>query len=159
MVTSGQMLTLLLISISVGTVIGGMLSDRIGRWQVLAVTLGLLGPVLHFFLTATGPGQIASLALTGALMGASFPVVVVMAQESWPQGVGLASALVMGFGWLPGGIGAAFTGFVADQSSLSDALGLLIIPPLLGLTCALLYGVVWNRHNRAHQAIRKEDSI
>jgi FSR family fosmidomycin resistance protein-like MFS transporter len=149
MVTSGQMLTLLLISISVGTVIGGTLSDRIGRWQVLALSLGLVGPALWFFLTASGPGQIGSLALTGALLGASFPVVVVMAQETWPQGVGLASALVMGFGWLPGGIGAAFTGFVADQTSLSAALVWLIIPPALGLTCALLYGVVWTRHNRA----------
>ena len=55
----------------------------------------------------------------------------------------------MGFGWLPGGIGAAFTGFVADQTSLSAALVWLIIPPALGLTCALLYGVVWTRHNRA----------
>jgi FSR family fosmidomycin resistance protein-like MFS transporter len=142
------MLTLLLISISVGTVIGGILSDRVGRWQVLALSLGLLGPVLWFFLTTSGPGQIGSLALTGALIGASFPVVVVMAQETWPQGVGLASALVMGFGWLPGGIGAAFTGFVADQTSLSAALRWLIIPPALGLACALLYGMVWTRHNR-----------
>jgi len=147
-VNSSQMLTVLLISISIGTLIGGTLSDRIGRWQVLALSLGLLGPVAGFFLTASGPMQVGLLALTGILTGASFPVTVVMAQESWPRGVGLASALVIGLGWLPGGIGAALTGFVADQTSLSTALGWLIVPPVLGLACALMYGLVWTKHRR-----------
>jgi len=145
-VTSGQMLTVLLVSISAGTLLGGSLSDRIGRWQVLALSLGLLGPAQWLFMTASGPAQIPWLMLVGALIGASFPVSVVMAQETWPQGVGLASALVMGLGWLPGGIGASVTGLLADQTSLTAALGWLIIPPVLGPACALLYGVVWNRH-------------
>jgi len=144
-VNSGQMLTVLLISISMGTLIGGTLSDRIGRWQMLAFSLGLLGPTVWLFLTASGSAQVGLLVLTGALTGASFPVTVVMAQESWPRGVGLASALVMGLGWLPGGIGASFTGFVADQTSLSTALGWLIVPPALGLGCTLMYALVWNR--------------
>jgi FSR family fosmidomycin resistance protein-like MFS transporter len=146
--SSGQMLTVLLISISAGTLVGGILSDRIGRWQVLALSLGLLGPMGWLFLRAGGTAQLAILALTGALIGASFPVVVVMAQETWPRGVGLASALVMGLGWLPGGIGAAFTGFLADQTSLSRALGWLIVAPILGLACALMYAVVWRRHRK-----------
>jgi FSR family fosmidomycin resistance protein-like MFS transporter len=150
---SGQMLTVLLISISVGTLIGGTLSDRIGRWQVLALSLGLLGPTAWLFLTSSGPEQVGLLALTGALIGASFPVSVVMAQETWPRGVGLASALVMGLGWLPGGIGASFTGFVADQTSLSRALGWLIVPPALGLACTLMYAVVWTRHRTGQEGL------
>jgi FSR family fosmidomycin resistance protein-like MFS transporter len=153
LVDSGQMLTVLLISISIGTLIGGTLSDRIGRWQVLALSLGLLGPTGWLFLTDSGSAQVGSLALTGALIGASFPVSVVMAQETWPRGVGLASALVMGLGWLPGGIGASFTGFVADQTSLSAALGWLIVPPALGLACTLMYGLVWARYRNNHEDI------
>jgi FSR family fosmidomycin resistance protein-like MFS transporter len=145
---SGQMLTVLLISISAGTLMGGILSDRIGRWQVLALSLGLLGPAGWLFLRADGLAQLAILALTGALIGSSFPVVIVMAQETWPRGVGLASALVMGLGWLPGGIGAAFTGFLADQSSLSKALAWLIVPPILGFACALAYAFVWRRQRK-----------
>jgi FSR family fosmidomycin resistance protein-like MFS transporter len=150
---SGQMLTVLLISISAGTLIGGILSDRIGRWQVLALSLGLLGPMGWLFLTTTGPEQVGLMALTGALIGASFPVVVVMAQETWPRGVGLASALVMGLGWTPGGIGASFTGFVADQTSLSRALGWLIVAPALGLACTLMYAVVWTRHRKGREGL------
>ncbi len=152
-VNSGQMLTVLLVSVSAGTLIGGALSDRIGRWQVLALSLGLLGPAGWLFLTASGPAQVGLLALTGALVGASFPVTVVMAQESWPRGVGLASALVMGLGWLPGGIGASFTGFVADQTSLSTALGWLIVPPVLGLACTLTYSLVWTKYRRGQEDV------
>jgi fucose permease len=86
--------------------------------------------------------------LIGILIGASFPVTVAMAQEAWPRRVGLASALAMGMGWLPGGLGASFTGLVADQTSLATALGWLIIAPALGLVCALIYGLVWTRHGR-----------
>jgi FSR family fosmidomycin resistance protein-like MFS transporter len=148
LVRSGQMLTLLLVSISAGTIIGGVLSDRIGRWQMLALSLAGLAPMQWSLMTASGPLQIGLLALTGVLTGASFPVTVAMAQETWPQSVGLASALVMGLGWLPGGIGAWFTGFLADQTSLTTALGWLIVPPVIGLSCALLYAAAWGMQSR-----------
>jgi FSR family fosmidomycin resistance protein-like MFS transporter len=83
--------------------------------------------------------------LVGLLLGSTFPVTVVMAQEAWPRGVGLASALVMGVGWLPGGLGASVTGLVADHSTLGGALQLLVIPPMLGLLCILIYA----RHQRS----------
>jgi FSR family fosmidomycin resistance protein-like MFS transporter len=146
LVRSSQMLTVLLVSISVGTLIGGTLSDRIGRWPVLAVSLGLLGPVLWFFITGGG-AQLVWVALIGVLIGSSFPVTVVMAQDSWPRGVGLASALVMGLGWLPGGIGASTTGLIADGSSLTTALLWLVIAPVLGLAFALMYALVWTRQS------------
>lgn len=141
----GQMLTALLISISVGTLIGGTLSDRIGRWQIVALSLGLLGPAHWLFVRSSSSSHPGFAILIGVLIGASFPVTVAMAQESWSRSVALASALVGGLGWLPGGIGASFTGYMADQSSLATALGYLIIAPALGLVCALAYALVWNR--------------
>jgi FSR family fosmidomycin resistance protein-like MFS transporter len=148
LVKSGQMLTVFLMAVSIGTLIGGTLSDQIGRWQVLALSLGLLGPTQWFFVTSARSLEVGLVVLIGVLLGASFPVTVVMAQETWPRGVGLASALAMGLGWLPGGIGASFTGFVADQSSLATALGWLVIPPALGLACTLIYALVWTKHCR-----------
>ena len=41
----GQMLSILMISVGVGSLSGGTLSDLIGRWQVFALSLGLLVPV------------------------------------------------------------------------------------------------------------------
>lgn len=138
--TSGQMLTAFLVSVSLGAVIGGPLSDRVGRWQVVAMSMALLGPAYFLFVGASGASQMGLVVITGILLGSSFPVTVAMAQEAWPQGVGLASALAMGLGWLPGGLGASFTGLVADRTSLATALGLLLVPPVLGLACALVYG-------------------
>jgi FSR family fosmidomycin resistance protein-like MFS transporter len=142
---AGRMLTVFLVTVSVGTLIGGTLSDRIGRWQVVTLSMALLGPSFWLFMAASGSAQVALVGLVGVLLGSTFPVTIVMAQEAWPRGVGLASALVMGLGWLPGGLGASVTGLVADHSSLGGALQLLIIPPILGLVCVLIYA----RHQRA----------
>lgn len=144
----GQVLSVLLILIGVGSLFGGTLSDRVGRWQVVVLSLAVLGPAQWLFLETSGPLQMALAGLIGILIGASFPVTIVMAQESWPRGVGMASALVMGVGWLPGGIGASSTGFIADQSSLTVGLQSLVIPPILGALCALAYAAIYRQTGR-----------
>jgi FSR family fosmidomycin resistance protein-like MFS transporter len=141
----GQMLALFSIATGVGSLTGGHLADRIGGWQVLTLSMILLGPAMWLFLAVSGFWQFAPVGLVGVLIGLSFPVAVLMAQETWPSGVGLASALVMGLGWAPGGLGASFTGLVADQYSLATGLQLLIIPPLLGLACILTYAALQRR--------------
>jgi fucose permease len=108
----------------------------------------LIGPVLWLFLHSSGPWQLLLIGLVGALLGLTFPVAVIMAQETWPYSVGFASALVMGLGWAPGGLGASFTGFVADHSSLAAGLQLLVFPPLLGLACILTYVTLQRRSIR-----------
>lgn len=138
----GQILSVLLVSVGIGSFTGGILSDRIGGWQVMALSLGLLAPAQWLFLGSSGLLQVGLVGLIGILIGASFPVSIIMAQETWPHGVGLASALVMGLGWAPGGIGASLTGLIADQSSLAVGLQSLIIPPLLGVIFALAYAAL-----------------
>lgn len=143
----GQLLFLFLICVGVGSLTGGALSDRVGRWQVMGLSMALLGPALWLFVGGLGPLQMTLIGVMGFLIGASIPVAIVMAQEAWPQSVGVASGLVMGLGWLPGGLGASATGFIADHFSLAVGLQTLVVPPLLGAVCSLLYGVVQRSHN------------
>jgi FSR family fosmidomycin resistance protein-like MFS transporter len=143
----GQMLSVLMISVSVGSLSGGTLSDYIGRWQVFALSLGLLAPVYWLFLTGSGVWQFGWLIVIGVLVGASFPVGLVLAQETWPARIGLASALVMGVGWAPGGLGASVTGAIADQFSLTTGLQSLILAPLLGVGCTVAYVLMRRRGN------------
>ena len=138
-VHSGQMLTLLVGSIAAGALLGGVLSDHIGRWKILMLSLGFLPPALWLFLNATGTFQVVWVSIIGILLGGSFPVSIAAAQEAWPRSVGVASGLVTGLGWLPGGIGASFTGIMADRTSLTAALYLLLVPPLVGLVCSIVY--------------------
>ncbi len=140
-----QVLFVFLAMNGVGSLVGGAASDRMERWQMLALCLGLLVPVHWFFVSASGPLQWILVGLMGILLGATFPVSIVMAQETWTQGVGIASGLVMGLGWVPSGIGASVTGMIADRSSLEAGLRTLVVPALLGLGFIILYGAVSRR--------------
>jgi FSR family fosmidomycin resistance protein-like MFS transporter len=145
---AGQVLAIALVGISVGSLTGGSLSDYIGRWQVFALSLGLLVPVHWLFLSTTGFWQVAAVATSGVLVGSTFPVALVLGQETWPRRIGLASALVMGLGWAPGGLGAWVTGLIADEFSLTIGLESLVLAPLAGVGFTLAYAV-WQRRTKA----------
>ena len=149
---AGRMMFVLSIGLGVGTLLGGALSDRLGRWQLLAVCLTLLGPVTWVLLQVPAAWLTPAVVLLGVLVGATFPISIVMAQETWPSGVGTASGLVMGLGWVPGGIGASLTGVIADRYSLTTALRLLVVPAALSAACILAYGLV-RRPRRASEGV------
>jgi FSR family fosmidomycin resistance protein-like MFS transporter len=144
----GAALSILLIAVSVGSLFGGSISDRFGRVPVIAASLIVLMPAQWLLLNSTGLMQLLSVLLMGLMIGASFPVTIVLAQEAWPQSLGLASAMVMGFGWLPSGLGAYVVGQIADRSSLTQGLSTLIFVPLLGLLALLVYALVQRRRHR-----------
>jgi FSR family fosmidomycin resistance protein-like MFS transporter len=139
---AGQVMFVFAAALGVGTLLGGALSDRLGRWQLLALCLVLLGPMAWVLLQVPAGWQMPVVGVLGVLVGATFPISIVMAQETWPSGVGTASGLVMGLGWVPGGIGASLTGVLADRYSLTTALGLLVIPAVLSAACILAYALV-----------------
>ena len=130
-----QMLFLLSLCIGLGSLAGGTLSDRVGRWQVLIVCLALLSPLYWFYLNSGGVSQAVFLGGMGFCLGCTFPTAVVLAQEVWPRGLALASGLVMGLGWWPGGLGASVTGLLADRIGLDAALHWLLVAPVLGALC------------------------
>jgi FSR family fosmidomycin resistance protein-like MFS transporter len=146
--TAGQILSVFLFSISVGALIGGPLSDRIGFWPVLSLGLGLLLGGQLLFPTVSGASLIAVVVLMGAAVGLTFPVAILMAQDVWPQGPAMAAAVIMGLGWAPGGIGASVTGWIADQSSLAAGFQALLPVPIIGLAAVLLYVVFLKQVNQ-----------
>lgn len=138
----GQVLAIFLIAVGVGSMTGGPLSDWLGRWRIVAVSLAVLALAQWGFLNASIFWQVVLIAIMGVMIGASFPVTIVMAQDTWPSQVGLASSLVMGIGWAPGGLGAWVTGWLADQSSLAAGLQSLIVIPIAGVIGVLVYAAL-----------------
>jgi FSR family fosmidomycin resistance protein-like MFS transporter len=136
---SGRLLAVLAVSVGAGSLTGGTLSDHIGRWQVILISLIALIPAYWLFMLVDGPARMALTAIIGMLVGASFPVAIVMAQDTLPDRVGLATSLVLGVGWVTGGIGAAVTGVLADKYSLSLGLQSLILAPVVGVLCVIVY--------------------
>ena len=149
--TGSKMMVVMMAAMGIGSLAGGALSDRIGRWQLLVISLGLLGPAAWLFVSASGFAQWALAASIGMLLGTTFPVSIVMAQETWPSGVGIASGLVMGLGWLPAGIGASVTGAIADRLSLEAGLRTLFVPALIGVGLVIVYGITQGRRAAERQ--------
>jgi FSR family fosmidomycin resistance protein-like MFS transporter len=143
--SAGALLSVLLGSVAVGSLTGGTLSDRVGRVPVAFISFLLMAPAIYLLLHTTGVLQVICVSLAGVLVGATFPVTLLMAQEAWPRAVGLASSLAIGIGWLPGGVGAWAVGYVADRASLSFALSTLIGAPLVGLVTVVLYRMRYGR--------------
>ena len=147
-----QVLFVLVGSLPAGSLLGGALSDRVGRWQVVLAAAALL-VFANGALLAVGPGgaPAAVLLLTaaiGCLIGMTYPVAIIMAQEAWPRNIGLAGGLVMGLGWLPGGVGASALGLLADSAGLQHALSTLVVPLLVGVAAIGAYAVTRSRSRR-----------
>jgi FSR family fosmidomycin resistance protein-like MFS transporter len=138
-------------------IIGGSLSDRLGRRPVTAATLLLTAPALWMFFEArSGVGVLAPpavsgwlsghmpalpfLALAGALLNTALPVNIVQMQELMPAGRSLAASLSMGLAWGMGALANLAVGKIADapDMGLAKALALVAVLPLLAGLVALL---------------------
>jgi FSR family fosmidomycin resistance protein-like MFS transporter len=130
-------LTVMLVGGAVGTVAGGRLADRVGRWAVLAGSLALMPPLLLAFLAVEpGLGAFVLLALIGALVVASYSVTVVMGQELLPSRVGVASGVTLGLAIGMGGVGASLLGLTADGFGLETTMGVIALLPVAALALA-----------------------
>ena len=138
-VRSAQLhLFLFLAAIAVGTILGGAIGDRIGRKQVIwisilgALPFTLLLPYASLFWT--GPLTV----IIGLVLASAFPAILVYAQELVPGKVGMISGLFFGLAFGAGGIGAAWLGALADSTSLEYVYRVCAYLPLIGLLAALL---------------------
>lgn len=145
---AGAALAVFMVGVSAGSLFGGALSDRFGRLPVIGLSLVLMVVGHWLLLWLTGLPQMAAVVIIGVSIGASFPTTIVLAQEAWPQSVGFASAIVMGLGWLPAGLGAWVVGRIADRTTLDDGLRSLLFVPLAGLAALCVYWLVRPRRRR-----------
>ncbi|MBI3914292.1 MAG: MFS transporter, partial [Chloroflexi bacterium] len=134
---AGNVLFSILLPLAIGGLIGGTLSDRVGRRRVLIVSTALITPALWGLLQMTGAKSFLFGALLGIALGASLPVTLVMAQQLIPRGTGMMSGVVLGFTFIAGALGASVTGIVADQIGLVPTMSINAIFPLGAAALAL----------------------
>lgn len=121
----------------IGILGGGFLSDRIGGRRVVVTSL-LLGSLLFYgFLATTGYFSLLLLAVSGALLSASWTVIVVMSSQAAPDNVGAVSGFMLGFSVGIGGIASVAFGAMGDALGLTYAFSLVAGPALLGGVMAL----------------------
>lgn len=120
-----------------GTLVGGMMADRFGQKRVIISAFLLTIPWLLLYAAFPGPQGLLLAALFGFCSDASLSITLVMAQGLMPGRVGVASGVILGLGFVTGGIGVPVTGWLADRFGMQIALSSLAILLVAGALLAL----------------------
>jgi FSR family fosmidomycin resistance protein-like MFS transporter len=132
-------------SVAAGTLLGGPVTDRIGRKATMWISI--LG-VLPFTLALPYANLMMTdglLVIIGLLMASAFPAIMVYAQELVPGRVGMIAGIFFGFAFGLGGVGAAGMGWIADATSISFVYKIASFLPAIGLLTALLPNLATGR--------------
>jgi FSR family fosmidomycin resistance protein-like MFS transporter len=127
-----------LASVAAGTLVGGPVGDRIGRKYVIWCSiLGVLPFTLLLPYVDLAWTVVLSVAI-GLVISSAFSAIVVYGQELLPGKVGMINGLFFGFAFGIGGSGAAFLGWLADQTSITFVYRVVAFLPALGLLTVFL---------------------
>lgn len=137
LMAGGYVLTLFMMTGVVGGLIGGVVSDRIGRARVIWTSILLSTPFLYGFLHTEGVTMYVLLGIGGFLNMASNSVSIALAQELVPNNAGTASSFPMGFSWGVAGGAVILVGNMADRIGVESTLEMLAFLPIIAALLAL----------------------
>jgi FSR family fosmidomycin resistance protein-like MFS transporter len=136
--SSQYLLFVFLLASAIGTLLGGVLVDRLGQKPVIWVSIlgiapfALALPYVNLFWTVTFT------VLIGLILSSAFSAILVYAQELIPGKVGMVSGLFFGLAFGMGGLGAALLGVLADHTSIEFVYRVIAFLPLIGMVTAFL---------------------
>jgi FSR family fosmidomycin resistance protein-like MFS transporter len=135
---AGASLSLLEIGGVVGALLGGAMSDRLGRRLVLCISM-LTAPLFTFaFLTTEGWLQFPLLLMMGFTALSVTPVVMALVQESFPENRALANGVYGSLNFVLGAVVVVMLGVIGDLFGLRMAFTASAIITLLGLPLIFL---------------------
>jgi FSR family fosmidomycin resistance protein-like MFS transporter len=122
-----------------GTVVGGVLADRMDRSRLLAGLTFFSFPA-HLLAVSLPPGEISAFVMAcgaGFFGMAMMPAIVVKAQELLPDSAAVGSGIVMGLAWGVGSLGVLVTGALGDWIGPRGAAMVSMPALLIGTALAL----------------------
>ncbi|MDF2615829.1 MAG: putative fosmidomycin resistance protein [Sedimentibacter sp.] len=129
--TAGVVLSVYLLANSLGTILGGLLNDRIGSKKVLLL-FNLAAFLCMGAILFTGRiSMIMGFLLMGLALSGSNTSNIVMAYELLPKNLNVATGLIMGLSGGLGGLAMLLFGKIADIKGLIAGTSYLMIPLLM----------------------------
>lgn len=129
-VQSGAIYSLFTVAGTVSGLLSGHISDRIGFKPVFIFTFLIMAPALWLLLQLRGNWVYCGAALAGAVVFASLPLGVTMAQTLAPKGRSMVASLMMGFAYGLGGVITPVIGKLADTYTIRPVLTVIAFLPL-----------------------------
>jgi MFS transporter, FSR family, fosmidomycin resistance protein len=136
--TSQLMLFIFFASSAAGVLLGGIVGDKIGRYNIIWISivgplpLTLLLPHVDFFWTGV------LTVLINLVMASAFTSIMIYAMELVSHRIGLVGGLFYGLSFGMGGIAAAILGEMADRIGIEKVYELCSFLPLVGLLTLFL---------------------
>jgi len=136
--TSQLMLFIFFLSSAAGVLLGGIIGDKIGRYNIIWISilgplpLTLLLPHVDFFWTGV------LTVLINLIMASAFASIMIYAMELVSHRIGLVGGLFYGLNFGMGGIAAAILGGMADGIGIERVYQLCSFLPLVGLLTVFL---------------------
>src|SRR5690606_2804845 len=130
-----------LAAVAVGTILGGSLGDRYGRKLIIWISILGAAPFTlllpHVGLTLT----VVLAVIIGVIISSAFSAILVYATDLVPGKVGMIAGLFFGFAFGIAGLGSAFLGWLADQTSIEYVFRICAYLPLIGIVTWFLPNV------------------
>jgi len=118
---------------AVGTFFGGPMADKIGRKNVIVLSLAVPIPLCILLPYVPLWVVIVLLMVIGFFIMLSFSVTVVYAQELVPSKIGTMAGLTVGLAFGMGAIGAVIIGILMDHLGINTTMIIISFLPIMGL--------------------------
>jgi FSR family fosmidomycin resistance protein-like MFS transporter len=125
---SGLILSVFLLTSSIGTIVGGYLNDRFGSKRVLLLFNLMLFLCMIIIVFFDGMFTAVGFILMGLALSGSSTANIVMTYELMPENLNTATGLIMGLSGGLGGLIMLLYGKIADIQGLINSTSYLIIP-------------------------------
>ncbi len=127
-----------LAAIALGTVLGGSLSDHLGRKRLIWGSILGAAPFTLALPYAGLMGTVILAFCAGVIISSAFASIVVYATELMPDKIGMVAGLFFGLSFGLGGLGSAFFGWLAEQTSIEFVFQVSTLLPLIGIIAVFL---------------------
>lgn len=134
---ASSLLTVYLLAGAVGTMFGGILSDKYGSKQVMLYSILPIALLMYWFLSANGIWVFIILAFASILLSATATSSLLLTQKMMPQNIAMASGFTLGFSVGLGTMGVLGLGWVADHWGITFVFDILVLLPVIGFILTL----------------------